>query len=129
MYSFRVDKSSICSSLKQLNTKSSVLDNYETKPLMEMSIFRTFQIDLLRLIKNKVVLCKNFNLQPSEIDRMCFYEYEYFIAEVQDTIQREQEAKEEQENNQNQNFSTSKFMRQAKANMPNFSTMKYPKLR
>ena len=96
---------------------------------MEMSIFRTFQIDLLRLIKNKVVLCKNFNLQPSEVDRMCFYEYEYFIAEVQDTIKREQEAKEEQENNQNQNFSSSKFMRQAKANMPNFSTMKYPKLR
>lgn len=96
---------------------------------MEMSIFRTFQIDLLRLIKNKVVLCKNFNLQPSEIDRMCFYEYEFFISEVQETIKREEEAREEQQNNQNQNFSSSKFMRQAKSNMPNFSNMKYPKLR
>ena len=37
MYSFRVDKSSICSSLKQLNTKNSVLDKYVPfKPVSEV---------------------------------------------------------------------------------------------
>lgn len=92
---------------------------------MEICIFRTFQIDLLRLIKNKALLCKNFNIQPSELDRMTFYEYEFYLLEVQDMIKKEQDKQDEN----NEKYNPSSMMRQAKSSMPkiNMSTQSIPK--
>lgn len=81
---------------------------------MEFSICKLFIINLLQLIRNKVALSKNFYIAPSEIDMMYYWEYEYFMEEVNRTI------KEENERNQKQNeqYNTSSMMRQAKSSMP-----------
>lgn len=86
---------------------------------MEFSICKLFIINLLQLIRNKVALSKNFYIAPSEIDRMYYWEYEYFMDEVNRTI------KEENERNQKQSeqYNTNSMMRQVKSSMPKMPSM------
>lgn len=99
------------------------IDN--TQPIMEFSICKLFIINLIQLIRNKVALSKNFYIAPSEIDRMYYWEYEYFMEEVNRTI------KEENERNQKQNeqYNSNSMMRNAKSYMPKMpSTPKMPSM-
>ena len=91
----------------------------QTMPIMEFSICKLFIINLLQLIRNKVALSKNFYIAPSEIDRMYYWEYEYFMDEVNRTI------KEENERNQKQSeqYNTNSMMRQVKSSMPKMPSM------
>lgn len=50
-----------------------------------------FQIDLVSLIKVKASLSKQFHIQPSEIDRMAFWEYEFYLNAINDIINEENE--------------------------------------
>jgi len=34
------------------------------------------------LVRNKLLICKEYNIQPSELDRMAFYEYEQILEEI-----------------------------------------------
>ena len=85
-------------------------------PTLERAVYRLFSIDILGLIRNKVALCKNFHMQPSEIDRMCFYEYEYFIEEVQEIIKKEEEANKANEKKYG-SYNPNKMYRDAQAQM------------
>ena len=42
------------------------------------------------MVKNKLYICKEYHIQPSEIDRMYFYDYETMMFEIKN-IQIEQE--------------------------------------
>lgn len=125
----------------KLNMLSSDLDKYNPKelklellrridtsqPVLEFSVIRLFQINLLNLIKNKVSLSKNFNITPSEIDRMYYWEYEYLLDEVNNNIKAENE-RSEKENQKYGNFNTSSLMRNAKSQMPKTSGISIPKM-
>lgn len=65
--------------------RSLVLDN----TYMEKVLFGLFQISIVNLISNKVQLAKNFHIQPSEIDKMCMWEYELFMKELNDVVKKE----------------------------------------
>ena len=99
------------------------IDN--TQPIMEFSICKLFIINLLQFIRNKVALSKNFYIAPSEIDRMYYWEYEYFMEEVNRTI------KEENERNQKQNeqYNAGTMMRNAKSYVPKMpNALKMPSM-
>ena len=55
-----------------------------------------FQVNITRMIQNKASLAKNFHVQPSEIDRMQYWEYEMFIKELSDMVEQENKQQEEQ---------------------------------
>lgn len=75
------------------------------------------------------MICKEFNIQPSEIDKMVYFEYEYIledIKEYQDDQQSKAEAQEKQQAQWQQQMgnpmSNIKMPPMPKFNMPNFST-------
>ena len=35
-----------------------------------------YRIDLENLVRNKLYICKEYHIQPSEIDRMMYFDYE-----------------------------------------------------
>ena len=55
-----------------------------------MLIFRTFVIDLRNLTKNKLFICKEYHIQPSEIDKMQFWQYEWFTDEIKEITKEEE---------------------------------------
>ena len=88
-----------------------------------------FRIDLRNLVKNKLYICKEYHIQPSEIDRFVYYEYEWILEEI-NIIQKEQEEQnkkqqEEYEGMRNSmNFNS--MMGSMKNSMPNMGNMKMP---
>ena len=34
------------------------------------------------MVKNKLFICKEYHIQPSEIDRMVYFEYEYILEDI-----------------------------------------------
>lgn len=63
---------------------------------MESSLYSQFQINIENLVQNKVALVRNFHIQPSEIDRMAYWEYEYFLKFANEQIKEENKQQEEQ---------------------------------
>lgn len=124
-------------SKQKQSTQSSVQDNLHldeaiidpSQPVMEYSIMKLFVVDLVQLIRNKVSLSKNFNIAPSEIDRMYYWEYEYLLDEVNNTIKAENE-KNEKDNKKYGNMNPHSMMRDAGKYMPknNISTPKIPSI-
>jgi hypothetical protein len=73
-----------------------------------------------------VVLCKEFHLQPSEIDIMPFWEYSMFIDELNDRLKDENKKNEEQE----KKYDINSYKSQMNKYKPpsNFSNFKMPKI-
>ena len=100
----------------------------KTKPILEFSVVKMFIVNLISLIKNKVSLAKNFNISPSEIDRMYYWEYEYMLETVNDQIKKENE-NAEKERKQYGDMNPNRMMSKAKSSipkMPSFGTPKIP---
>jgi hypothetical protein len=72
-----------------------VLDN----SYIESAIFNMFKIDIVNLIKIKVSLAKEFHIQPSEIDKMVFWEYELFMKELNTSVKEDNRRQEKEMEN------------------------------
>jgi len=48
------------------------------------------------LVRNKLYICKEWHIQPSEIDRLNYYEYELICQEI-NIVQKEQEKQQKQQ--------------------------------
>lgn len=122
---------------QKLNTQNSVHDSTaeneylkyidRTQPILEFSIIKLFIINLIQLIKNKVALSKNFYISPSEIDKLYYWEYEYMLDEVNETIKKENE-RNEKEQSKYGNMSPASLMREAKSAVPKMSGYNLPKI-
>lgn len=64
---------------------------------MESALYSIWSIDVQNLVRNKFILCREYHIQPSEIDRMYYFEYEMLIDEVKEYVkeQNKQRSKEE----------------------------------
>ena len=82
---------------------------------MELSIYSLFKVDIKSLVQSKIVLCKNFNIQPSEIDRMPFWEWEISRKQAEDMAEEEKKQQEEQ----SKGHSMTNYQAQARRMMPN----------
>ena len=78
----------------RLNPKfrSLVLDNDET--YFEDIIYGSFKIDIMDLISIKAQLSNSFHIQPSEIDKMPFWELELYLKELERIVKEEKEQNE-----------------------------------
>ena len=78
------------------------------------------------MVRNKLNICKEYHIQPSEIDRMPFYEYEYMLEDINADI-KEQEKRQKEEEKKYGNVSTPNYnqmMRNASSNLPKFNMPK-----
>lgn len=101
---------------------------------LEYAIVKLFSIDVLQLIKVKASLSKQFRLQPSEIDRMAFWEYEYYLKIMNDLVKEENDQQEREMDKYNvrehmnaaKPGNMSKMLRQSQPKMPTFGSIKMP---
>ena len=116
--------SKFSSRLKQNTNDSALVD--PSKSILESAIYTLFKIDLVSLIANKAILCKDpFCLQPSEIDKMRYWEYETFMDVVNKRIKEENKQNEEQQK-QYGSMNPKSMMSQAQKSMPKVSMPKMP---
>jgi hypothetical protein len=81
-----------------------------------------WSINIRSLVQNKFILCREYHIQPSEIDRMLMFEYEYLLEDITDYVkeQEKQRKKDEKENKMNlPNYNS--MMSQAQASVPKVS--------
>ena len=96
-----------------------------------MLIFRTFVIDLRNLTKNKLFICKEYHIQPSEIDKMQFWQYEWFTDEIKEITKEEEKRQKEQEKQQQSmqsSFNPNTMMRNMQSSMPKMPSIQMPKI-
>lgn len=108
--------------------RSSVLDN----TFLEKVIYNLFQIDIVSLISNKVQLAKNFHIQPSEIDKMCMWEYELFMKELNEVVKKENKEQKAEMDKYDvkgmQKMANPNSMSKMMPKMPDMSSIKMPKI-
>ncbi len=54
-------------------------------------------INLENLIKNKIYIAKEYHIQPSEIDRLPFYEYEIYLEQLNIIAKKQEEENKRQQ--------------------------------
>lgn len=88
-----------------------------------------YLVDIRNLVRNKSSICKEYHIQPSEIDRMQFFEYEFLIEDInKDTKEAEKRQKEEEKQQQAQMGSMPNYnqmMSNAKASIPKMTMPKF----
>lgn len=65
---------------------------------MAYAVYLMYQVDTGNLVRNKINICREYHIQPSEIDRLPYYEYETYIEEIQEIQKREEEQRKQNEN-------------------------------
>ena len=86
-----------------------------------------YQIDVRNLVKNKLFICKDYHIQPSEIEKMPYYEYEYMLEDIRQ-INKEQEEQNKQHEKEMESTKTAMNPRNMMNNMPKMSSMSLPKV-
>lgn len=86
------------------------------------------------MVKNKIGLAKEYHIQPSEINAMVFFEYEYMLEEI-NVLQKQQEEQnashQKEYDNMRKGMSPQSMMpKMPKVEMPKFTTpsISMPKL-
>ena len=65
---------------------------------MEQALYSMLRVNLRNLVKNELYICKEWHIQPSEIDKLPYYEYEWMIDEINEhNKEQEKRSKQEQE--------------------------------
>jgi hypothetical protein len=90
-----------------------------------------FRVSLRNLVKNKLYICKEYHIQPSELDRMVYYEYEWILEEI-NILQKEQEKQQESQNKEydsmRSSMNPSNMMKNMHSSIPNYGNIKMPTL-
>lgn len=87
-----------------------------------------YRINTASLVRNKLFICKEWHIQPSEIDRLPYYDYELICEEI-NIVQKEQEKKQQEQEKQYSGMQSSmnpnRMMNSMRNSMPG---MKMPSL-
>ena len=100
---------------------------------MEFAVFSMFRVDIRNLVKNRLYIAKDFNIQPSEIARMPFYEYEFLLEDIKEFAEEEKKKNKEQEDKYG-NMNPSSMLKSAQRSIPSIkppggsSSFKMPKV-
>lgn len=91
-----------------------------------------YLVDIRNLVRNKLNICKEYHIQPSEIDRMPFFEYEYMLEDINKDIKEQEKRNKEQEKQQQAAMGSmpnyKNMMNGMSNSMPKFSMPSMPKL-
>ncbi len=82
-----------------------------------------YRINTASLVRNKLYICKEWHIQPSEIDKLPFYEYEQILEEIH-IVQKEQEKQQKEQEKQyaGMNMNPKSMMNSMRNSMPSFNT-------
>lgn len=94
---------------------------------MESALYSLWVISLRNLARNKLHICKEWHIQPSEIDRMPYFQYEEYLELIQE-FNKEEENRRKQEEKQYKMPNMNNMMSSVKRNMPTIPKMNIPKL-
>ena len=98
-------------------------------PWLGFTIIKAFIVNLRNLTKNKLFICKEYHIQPSEIDRMQFWEYEWYTDEIKEISKEQEKQQKQQEKEQadlRSSMNTNAMMRNAQQSMPKVSMPAMP---
>lgn len=73
------------------------------------------------MVKNKLFICKDWHIQPSEIDKLPFYEYEWLLESINKNNKEEAE-RHEQENKNYERMQSSYKNPMSGFKMPNYGS-------
>jgi hypothetical protein len=92
---------------------------------MALGVYLLFKVNIENLVRGKLVWSKEFNIQPSEIDRMPYWEYEMLREDIADYMKEKQKQNDQQEKEHSNYHSMMKNPKLPNApKMPNFSIPK-----
>ena len=100
---------------------------------MESALYSLFQIDVRNLAKNRLFIAKEFKIQPSEIYKLDFFEYEWYLEDINE-YQKEKQSQAEAQEKQHQQMqrqmknpmgSMGNFKPPAMPTMPSFTMPKF----
>ena len=60
-------------------------------------VYDMYRINLENLIKNKIYIAKEYHIQPSEVDKMPFYEYEIYLEQMNLIAKKQEEENKKQQ--------------------------------
>lgn len=80
-----------------------------------------FKVDVRNLVRNKFQIANILHISPNEIDKMTYWEYEYFMDDLREYL------KEEEKRNKQQSDSLSEQTGNLRSNFNNYKTPKIPK--
>lgn len=90
-----------------------------------------YRINTANLVRSKLHICKEWHVQPSEIDRMFYYEFELICEEI-NIVQKEQEKQNKEQEKQysgmQKSMNPSTMMNSIKNNMPGMKMPSMPKI-
>lgn len=96
---------------------------------MELGVYSLFQVDIRNLVRNRIYILKGCGLQPDVYASWPFYEYEFFIEDLNAYIEEENKRQEEQEKGQSGgSLSQNSLMKEAKGMMSGFKIPSMPKM-
>lgn len=98
-------------------------------PWIGFTIIKAFIVNLRNLTKNKLFICKEYHIQPSEIDKMQFWEYEWYTDEIKEITkaqEKEQKRQEKEHASLQSSMNPSNMMRNVSQSMPSVSMPKMP---
>ena len=98
-------------------------------PWIGFTIIKAFIVNLRNLTKNKLFICKEYHIQPSEIDKMQFWEYEWYTDEIKEITkaqEKEQKRQEKEQASLQSSMNPSNMMRNVSQSMPSVSMPKMP---
>ena len=97
---------------------------------MESVLCSIWQVDVRNLVVNKLYICRDYHIQPSEIDKMAYFEYEYIWEE----IKKEQKEQEKRQKEEEKKYGTPKMpnynqlMSSVGKSMPSLPNFSIPKI-
>mgnify|MGYP001048173404 CR=1 FL=1 len=60
-----------------------------TVRLKMSDIFKSFKVDLRGFYKNRVYVQHHLHIQPTEIDMLCYYEYQWMVKDLVDMLKEQ----------------------------------------
>lgn len=83
------------------------------------------------MVKSKLYICRDWHIQPSEIDRMMYFEYEYMIQDINKENKEQEKRNKEDEKKYGNIGKTPNYnsmMKSASSSMPKMPSFNMPKL-
>lgn len=100
------------------------------EPSLEHSVYVIFSVDIQNMTKTKLYICKDYHIQPSELMRLPYYEYEEMLESIREIQKQEEEERKRQEKSQPSygDMNPAKMMESMRPQMPSMPTVSIPGL-
>ena len=86
-----------------------------------------YQVSTENSVKNNLYICKDYHIQPSEINKMPYYQYEIILEEINAIVKEQEKERDRQEKEHaamQKNMNPASMMNSMNRNMPNMNMPK-----